>query len=82
MTKAFAPSKEVLASATVLVHPHHYSASMLKRPTSLTADASETAQLTVLIQFRDNIQKQLDFCNGHLRPTEMQLRGKPLESEQ
>lgn len=64
MESAFTESKQALASATMLVHPHHTAA------TSITTDASDTAVGAVLEQFIDGSWKPLAFFSRQLRPPE------------
>ena len=64
MESAFDQSKDALAEATMLVHPHH------DAPTALTVDASDLAVGAVLEQFIDGSWKPLAFFSRQLRPPE------------
>ena len=61
---AFNRSKEIMANATLLVHPRH------DAPTALTVDASDCAVGAVLEQFTDGAWKPLAFFSRQLHPPE------------
>ena len=63
MVKAFQDTKEALAEATLLTHPHH-------APTSLTADASDQVVGAILQQFVNGVWVPLAFFSKKLRPPE------------
>lgn len=64
MDTAFQRTKEALATATMLVHPH------MDAPTSITVDASDIAIGGVLEQLVDNVWQPLAFFSRQLRRTE------------
>lgn len=64
MEASFTKSKEVLANATMLVHPQG------NAPTSLTVDASDIAVGAVLEQHIQGSWKPLAFFSRQLRPPE------------
>jgi len=64
MEAAFIRSKEALANAAMLRHPHSNAA------TALTVDASDTAVGAVLEQYTDGSWKPLAFFSRQLRPPE------------
>ena len=61
---AFIESKQVLANATLLVHPDH------SAPLNITCDASDFAIGGVLEQYIDNVWQPLSFFSKKLIPTE------------
>ena len=61
---AFIESKQILANATLLVHPVH------SAPLNITCDASDFAVGGVLQQYIDNIWQPLSFFSKKLIPTE------------
>ena len=61
---AFSESKQILANATLLVHPDHLA------PLSVTCDASEFAVGGVLQQCVDNVWQPLSFFSKKLSDTE------------
>lgn len=64
MEEAFADTKSLLASATLLVHPQH------NAPTAISTDASELAVGAVLQQFINDRWVPLGFFSQKLRPAE------------
>ena len=64
MNMAFTQTKEALAQATMLVHPHP------EAPTALTVDASDVAVGGVLEQLIDGNWQPLAFFSRQLRPPE------------
>ncbi len=64
MAGAFQATKQALAEATLLTHPHQ------DAPISLTADASDQAVGAVLQQYVNNTWEPLAFFSKKLRPPE------------
>ena len=61
---AFSESKQILANATLLVHPDP------SAPLNITYDASDFAVGGVLQQYIDNVWQPLSFFSKKLHPTE------------
>ena len=61
---AFIKSKQILANATLLVHPDH------SAPLNITCDASDFPVGGVLQQYIDNIWQPLSFFSKKLTPAE------------
>ena len=61
---AFIESKQILANATLLVHPHHIV------PLNITCDASDFAAGGVLQQYINNVWQPLSFFSKKLTPAE------------
>ena len=61
---AFIESKQILANATLLVHPNH--SALL----NITCDASDSAVGGVLQQYIDNVWRPLSFFSKKLTPAE------------
>jgi transposase InsO family protein len=64
LESAFEESKQILASATMLSHPHY------DAPTALTVDASDVAVGGVLEQLHGDSWKPIAFFSKQLRPPE------------
>ena len=62
---AFTESKQILANATLLVHPN------LSAPSNITCDASDFAVGGVLQQCIDNVWQPLSFFSKKLAPAEI-----------
>ena len=61
---AFSESKQILANATLLVHPDPLG------PLNITCDASDFAVGGVLQQYIDNVSRPLSFFSKKLNPAE------------
>ena len=61
---AFIESKQILANATLLVHPDH------SAPLNITCDASDFAVCGVLQQYINNVWRPLSFFSKKLTPAE------------
>ena len=61
---AFIESEQILANATLLVHPDH------SAPLNITCDASDFAIGDVLQQYIDNVWQPLSFFSKKLTPAE------------
>ena len=61
---AFSESKQILANATLLVHPDP------SAPLNITCDASDFAVGAVLQQYIDNVWQPLSFFSKKLNPAE------------
>ena len=61
---AFIESKQILANATLLVHPDHAA------PLNITCDVSDFAVGGVLQQYIDNVWQPLSFFSKKLTPAE------------
>ena len=61
---AFIESKQILANATLLVHPDH------SAPLNITCDASDFVVGGVLQQYIDNVWQPLSFFSKKLTPAE------------
>ena len=61
---AFIESKQILANATLLVHPDH------SAPLNITCDASDFAVGGILQQYIANVWQPLSFFSKKLTPTE------------
>ena len=61
---AFIESKQILANATLLVHPDHTA------PLNITCDASDFAVGRVLQLYINNVWQPLSFFSKKLTPTE------------
>ena len=61
---SFIESKQILANATLLVHPDHTA------PLNITCDASDFAVGGVLQQYINNVWQPLSFFSKKLTPTE------------
>ena len=59
---AFIESKQILANATLLLHPHH------SAPLNIMCDASDFAVGGVLQQYIDNVWQPLLFFSKKLAP--------------
>ena len=64
VNSAFIESKQILANATLLVHPDHTA------PLNITCDASDFAVGGVLQQYIDNVWQPLSFFIKKLTPAE------------